>query len=212
MEAYKRAYAPIIYPIPSEDQWVCTTFEPMDPPFARVQLGSTRKLRKKGADELRKSSIILRWQNGLNCSKCKEIGHNKRTCPRLNCRSSSCRTPNMDRASKHCSMADIQPPRQVRTLGPPEGSFVRIIWILLFIYTTTFSDCILLSHTVRRQNEIESQTPSQSIAEQCSVPVRIVHKPCFIWLSIFVLTRGVYAAYEIPTSIAAPTKTLFNWR
>lgn len=49
--AYNRCYSPIIYPIPSEEQWLKTTADPPIPPRARAQSGRPKKLRKRQVDE-----------------------------------------------------------------------------------------------------------------------------------------------------------------
>ncbi|KAB1203081.1 hypothetical protein CJ030_MR8G005531 [Morella rubra] len=92
-EAYRKAYAPIIYPVPSEEQWLRTVYEAMEPPQSRAQPGRPKKLRKRGPDERTPTGRIPRRQSGILCSECKEMGHNKRTCPRLNRRKASRRVP-----------------------------------------------------------------------------------------------------------------------
>ncbi|KAB1209991.1 hypothetical protein CJ030_MR6G023540 [Morella rubra] len=65
----------------------------MEPPQSRAQPGRPKKLRKRGSDERTPIGRIPRRQSGILCSECKEIGHNKRTCPRLNRRKASRRVP-----------------------------------------------------------------------------------------------------------------------
>jgi hypothetical protein len=81
VEMYKKAYDEIVYPMPGEDQWVRTSYEHVNPPLNRIQPGSPRKVRKRGPEEpvnqnrIRKGGVIMR------CSKCRQVGHNTRTCP-----------------------------------------------------------------------------------------------------------------------------------
>lgn len=53
LEMYKKAYEPIIYPMPSEEQWIKTQHEELEPPVARVTPGRPKKLRKMGVNESR---------------------------------------------------------------------------------------------------------------------------------------------------------------
>jgi hypothetical protein len=84
VETYKKAYAPIIYPMPSEEQWVKTSHDKLDPPVARVAPGRPKKLRKRAPDESRdpKNPYRMRKFGSYGkCSNCKGLGHNKRACP-----------------------------------------------------------------------------------------------------------------------------------
>lgn len=79
--SYKKAYNSMIYPMPSEDQWVRTRQDKVDRPIVRVASGRPKRVRRKGLDEprnpycMRKGGVIMR------CTKCKWVGHNTRTCP-----------------------------------------------------------------------------------------------------------------------------------
>jgi hypothetical protein len=82
---YKKAYAPLIYPMPSEEQCVCAIrHDILKPPRPRVALGRPRKLRRRGPDENRDPKNLDRMKKfgvRMRCSKCRVLGHNKRACP-----------------------------------------------------------------------------------------------------------------------------------
>jgi hypothetical protein len=48
VQYYKMAYDPMIYTVPSEDQWVRTGQDEMDPPVVRVTTGRLKKVMRKG--------------------------------------------------------------------------------------------------------------------------------------------------------------------
>jgi len=85
IEMYKKVYAPIIYPIPSEKQWILTHHSVLEPPRLRVTLGRPRKVRTRAPDESRDPKNPHRMRKfGLRgkCGYCKMLGHNSRTCLR----------------------------------------------------------------------------------------------------------------------------------
>jgi hypothetical protein len=43
IEVYKKAYAPIIYPMPSEEQWINTRHDKLEPPRGRITPGRPKK-------------------------------------------------------------------------------------------------------------------------------------------------------------------------
>jgi hypothetical protein len=51
VENYRKAYDPMIYPMPSEDQWVRTGQNEVDPPIIRPTPGRPKKIRRRGPDE-----------------------------------------------------------------------------------------------------------------------------------------------------------------
>ncbi|XP_059461899.1 uncharacterized protein LOC132190869 [Corylus avellana] len=84
IERYKKAYAPIIYPMPSEEQWIKTQHDHLEPPTSRLQPGRPKKQRKRGPDESRdpkNPNRMRKFGARMRCSKCKVLGHNKRACP-----------------------------------------------------------------------------------------------------------------------------------
>ncbi|XP_062164908.1 uncharacterized protein LOC133871483 [Alnus glutinosa] len=75
IETYKKAYAPLIYPMPSEEQWIGTEHDVLDPPRSRLMTGIPRKVRVRGPDESRVPQNPYRMRKfGLkgNCGLCKE--------------------------------------------------------------------------------------------------------------------------------------------
>jgi hypothetical protein len=60
---YKKAYKPVIYLMPSEEQWIKSQHDMMEPPVARATPGIPKKLRKKGVDESRDPQNKFRIRN-----------------------------------------------------------------------------------------------------------------------------------------------------
>jgi len=86
IEMYKKAYAPLIYPMPSEEQWIQTGHDVLDPPRSRMMLDRPRKARVRGLDESRVHQNPYKMRKfGLKgrCGLYKVVGHNNtRTCPK----------------------------------------------------------------------------------------------------------------------------------
>lgn len=92
----KKAYALMIYPVPSEENWVWTNHGVLEPPRSRVALGRHRKTRTRSPDESRDPKNPYRMRKfGLKvkCSFCKLFGHNTRTCPKKKYLTSNYRQP-----------------------------------------------------------------------------------------------------------------------
>jgi hypothetical protein len=77
---YLRTYQPIIYPVPSQDQWPRSNQPAIEPPKSRVAPGRPRKVRIRGVEEPKNPNTIRRGGNKNQCGHCKKWGHNKRTC------------------------------------------------------------------------------------------------------------------------------------
>jgi hypothetical protein len=101
VEYYKKAYDPMIYPVPSEDQWVRTGQDEVDPPALRASPGRPKRLRRRGPDEPKNSHCMRKGGSTMRCSKCRAVSHNARTCPRRKRVS----TPSSSRASVPMSTA-----------------------------------------------------------------------------------------------------------
>jgi hypothetical protein len=69
IEMYKKAYAPMIYPVPSEEQWIRTNHGVLEPPRSKVTPGRPRKARTRAPDELRdpKTPYRLRKFGLIGC-------------------------------------------------------------------------------------------------------------------------------------------------
>jgi hypothetical protein len=96
IEMYKKAYAPIIYPVPSEEQWIRTHHGVLELPRLRVTTGRPRKARTRAPDESRDPKNPHRMRKfGLRgkCGYCKMLGHNSKTCPRKKQLASNYRQP-----------------------------------------------------------------------------------------------------------------------
>jgi hypothetical protein len=82
---HKKAYAPLIYPMPSDEQWIQTEHDILDPPRSRLMPGRPRKARVRGPNESRVPQNPYRMRKfGLKarCGLCKVVGHNTRICPK----------------------------------------------------------------------------------------------------------------------------------
>jgi hypothetical protein len=51
MDAYKKAYAPSIYPMPGPEEWPKVTIDTILPPLVRTQPGRPKKVRRRAEDE-----------------------------------------------------------------------------------------------------------------------------------------------------------------
>jgi hypothetical protein len=81
VENYKRAYDPMIFPMPSGDQWVRIEQDEVNPPVYRAASSKPKKLRSC-PNEPRNPYSIKKGEVNMRCSKCMEVGHSSRTCPR----------------------------------------------------------------------------------------------------------------------------------
>ena len=96
IEKDKKAYAPIIYPMPNEEQQIKTQHDHLEPPKSRVQPGRPKKQRKRGPDKSKDPKNPYRMRKfgaRMRCSKCKVMGHNKTACPTNRIEASNYRGP-----------------------------------------------------------------------------------------------------------------------
>ncbi|KAL5842719.1 hypothetical protein ACOSQ3_013322 [Xanthoceras sorbifolium] len=73
---YLRTYSHYIHAIPDESLWPEVESETILPPKKRRSAGRPRLSRQRGAIEPAK----VKRSVGFRCSKCKQVGHNSRTC------------------------------------------------------------------------------------------------------------------------------------
>jgi hypothetical protein len=84
IEVYKKAYAQIIYPMPSEEQWIKTNHDKLEPPRGRITLGRPKKQRRRALNESRdpkNPNRMRKFGARIKCRKCHGLGQNKRSCP-----------------------------------------------------------------------------------------------------------------------------------
>lgn len=81
-DMYLLSYEPIIYSMPTDDQWVKMTYEVLEPPVVRTQPGRLKMLRIRLLDEPRNPYKLSRYGLRGQSKKCKMSGHNSRRCPR----------------------------------------------------------------------------------------------------------------------------------
>ncbi|KAH7550623.1 hypothetical protein JRO89_XS13G0233500 [Xanthoceras sorbifolium] len=74
--AYLRTYSHVLHPIPDENLWPQSDSQTVLPPIKNKRAGRPKKQRIRGATESRRVQRSI----GFRCSKCKEVGHNSRTC------------------------------------------------------------------------------------------------------------------------------------
>ncbi|VFQ91172.1 unnamed protein product [Cuscuta campestris] len=80
VEKYKGLYDGIIHPIPDSCMWGESSEPTLDPPREHKKKGRPKKhKRREGVDDLRIKK--KGFAHGTKrCSKCKQLGHNHRTC------------------------------------------------------------------------------------------------------------------------------------
>ncbi|XP_057502716.1 uncharacterized protein LOC130786435 [Actinidia eriantha] len=71
-----RTHSNIINPIPDQDLWVQTNYDPIMPPPLRRQSGRP----KNGGRKQQRTHRVRKMHDSLTCGNCKPPGHNTRTC------------------------------------------------------------------------------------------------------------------------------------
>ncbi|XP_056696840.1 uncharacterized protein [Spinacia oleracea] len=74
--AYKQTYAEHMHPMPDPSQWPEYSLPTINPPGIKRSAGRPPKQRKRNAMEAKKR----KRHSSVKCGKCKEMGHNARTC------------------------------------------------------------------------------------------------------------------------------------
>nr|KAJ0227452.1 hypothetical protein LSAT_V11C100049390 [Lactuca sativa] len=78
---FRKAYNYIIAPMNSSDMWPETNYTPPLPPISRRMPGRPATKRKKSTTENTGTHRVSKAGKKIRCSICKEICHNKATCP-----------------------------------------------------------------------------------------------------------------------------------
>jgi len=79
---YEEIYCSIIYPVNGQDVWEITPFPDVLPPLKCILPGRPKKKRRLQASEMKKDDTqVRRWGIRKKCSTCKQLGHNRITCP-----------------------------------------------------------------------------------------------------------------------------------
>nr|KAJ0207050.1 hypothetical protein LSAT_V11C500241920 [Lactuca sativa] len=78
---FRKAYNYRIAPMNSNDMWPETNYTPPLPPINRRMPGRPATKRKKSTTENTGTHRVSKARKKIRCSICKEIGHNKATCP-----------------------------------------------------------------------------------------------------------------------------------
>ncbi|GAU50686.1 hypothetical protein TSUD_410420 [Trifolium subterraneum] len=73
-------YSNIICPSDGPKGWPIVDATPIAPPYVRRAPGRPKKLRRKANDESRGSARRKRNQHTITCTRCKTLGHNRRSC------------------------------------------------------------------------------------------------------------------------------------
>lgn len=82
-DKYVQLYDNILIPINGRDMWPRSNSVVLDPPRSFVQPGRPRKARKRQLDKNAEGRRRIRRRVVISCTKCKEKGHNRLTCPQL---------------------------------------------------------------------------------------------------------------------------------
>ncbi len=112
--------------MPSQEQWIPTQHDKLEPPVSRVAPGRPKKVRKRQVDDRRdpkNPNRMRKFGARMKCSMCKGRGHNKRACP------------------MRSTQASVVLPT------PPPDSVSLLIFIILYFLLCTI--CILIvSHLI----------------------------------------------------------------
>ncbi|WJX78055.1 hypothetical protein P8452_61314 [Trifolium repens] len=73
-------YSHIILPTNGPQLWPLLEPDPINPPYMRRAIGRPKKNRNKRNDEPRNPNIVPRTLSTVECKRCKELGHNTRSC------------------------------------------------------------------------------------------------------------------------------------
>jgi len=139
IEMYKKAYAPIIYPMPSEEQWVKTAHDVLDLPRSRLMSGGPRKARVRGPDESRVPQNPYRMRKfGLKgrCRLCKLVGHNSKTCLKKKEQASNYRQP--------ATEVDLPTPPPTSVSFTNQYSCI-IVYVLFYLGIVLFDVLLMLA-------------------------------------------------------------------
>ena len=80
--SYEEIYFSIIYPMNDQHVWEITPFPDVLPPLKRILSGRPKKKRRLQASEMKKDDTqVKRWGIRKKCAICKQLGHNRTTCP-----------------------------------------------------------------------------------------------------------------------------------
>jgi len=82
ISTYEETYNSIIYPCNGQQMWTETEFPDVLPPPKRILPGRPKKKRRLEAWEMNKNGKQI-TKHGMTkkCSICKEVGHNRKSCP-----------------------------------------------------------------------------------------------------------------------------------
>ena len=70
--------------MPSEEQWVKTSHDKLEPPRGRIAPGRPKRQMRRAPDDSRDSKNPNRMRKfgaRMQCGKCHGLGHNKMSCP-----------------------------------------------------------------------------------------------------------------------------------
>ncbi|KAL5573320.1 hypothetical protein UlMin_022917 [Ulmus minor] len=82
-ESMLKAYVHEQVPLPDEKDWPKTGLRPITPPSSKRQPGRPKRIRRRESNEAAPNATKLKRYNIKKfCTKCKQEGHNSRTCDR----------------------------------------------------------------------------------------------------------------------------------
>ena len=80
---FTKTYNRMIIPIPIQTMWLQTNYDKIMPHPPRKRVGRLKKNMKKAKNEPKNPIRVRKHYTSLRCGKCKEVGHNSKTCNEL---------------------------------------------------------------------------------------------------------------------------------
>ena len=83
IHTYMQAYGTTIRPLRDKSEWTKTNGPTVQPPLYEKKIGRPKKSRRKNPEEKEGGTRLSRAGVVIHCGYCREAGHNRTGCPRL---------------------------------------------------------------------------------------------------------------------------------